>query len=82
VRQCIMLLKFLDQYEASKEWFTMVNGVDEMSKYKCTVCGYVYDPQNGDPSSGIKPGTPFEDLPDDWLCPSCGADKSAFKKED
>ena len=62
--------------------FTVMNGEGEMSKYKCTVCGYVYDPQKGDPTSGIKPGTPFEDLPNDWLCPSCGADKSAFEKED
>ena len=55
---------------------------DRMSKYKCTVCGYVYDPQKGDLDSGVKPGTPFEELPDDWLCPQCGADKSAFRKED
>ena len=47
-------------------------------KYRCTVCEYVYDPEKGDPESGIKPGTPFEELPDDWVCPICGADKSAF----
>ena len=49
-------------------------------KYKCTVCGYIYDPIQGDPDSGIKPGTPFKDIPDDWVCPTCGADKSAFEK--
>jgi len=49
-------------------------------KYKCTVCGYIYDPEKGDPDSGIKPGTPFEELPDSWTCPICGADKSAFEK--
>jgi len=59
-----------------------LNDRDRMSKYKCTVCGYVYDPQKGDPDSDVKPGTPFEELPDDWLCPQCGADKSAFRKED
>jgi len=59
-----------------------LNDRDRMSKYKCTVCGYVYDPQKGDLDSGVKPGTPFEELPDDWLCPQCGADKSAFRKED
>ena len=59
-----------------------MNDRDRMSKYKCTVCGYVYDPQKGDMDSGVKPGTPFEELPDDWLCPQCGADKSAFRKED
>jgi flavin reductase (DIM6/NTAB) family NADH-FMN oxidoreductase RutF/rubredoxin len=53
----------------------------KMQKYKCTVCGYVYDPEKGDPDSGIKPGTPFESLPDDWVCPVCGADKSLFEKE-
>ena len=49
-------------------------------KYKCTVCGYIYDPATGDPDSGIKPGTLFKDIPDDWVCPTCGADKSAFEK--
>ncbi|TFZ41104.1 rubredoxin [Soehngenia longivitae] len=51
-----------------------------MDKYKCTVCGYVYDPEKGDPSSGIAPGTKFEDLPDDWLCPVCDSPKSKFVK--
>jgi rubredoxin len=54
---------------------------EEMQKYKCTVCGYIYDPENGDPDSGINPGTPFEKLPDDWVCPVCGAEKSLFEKE-
>lgn len=49
-------------------------------KYRCTVCGYIYDPEKGDPDSGIKPGTPFEELPENWVCPICGADKSAFEK--
>jgi hydroxylamine reductase len=49
-----------------------------MKKYKCVVCDYVYDPENGDPDSGINPGTPFEDLPDDWLCPLCGVGKDQF----
>lgn len=52
----------------------------EMDKYKCTVCGYVYEPEKGDPDSGIKPGTPFEKLPDDWVCPICGAAKDQFEK--
>ena len=51
-----------------------------MSKYECTVCGYIYDPELGDPENNIAPGTPFEDLPDDWLCPVCGAAKSEFEK--
>ncbi len=51
-----------------------------MSKYKCSVCGYVYNPDEGDPDSGIAPGTPFEKLPEDWKCPVCGAPKDAFEK--
>ena len=53
----------------------------KMEKYECTVCGYVYDPEKGDPDSGIKPGTPFEELPDDWVCPVCGVGKDKFEKE-
>ena len=52
-----------------------------MDKYVCTVCGYVYDPAQGDPAHGIDPGTSFESLPDDWVCPECGADKLSFQKE-
>lgn len=52
-----------------------------MQKYVCGVCGYVYDPANGDPDNGIKAGTKFEDLPEDWVCPVCGASKSQFEKE-
>ena len=47
-------------------------------KYKCMLCGYIYDPEKGDPDSGVQPGTPFESLPDDWFCPVCGASKSNF----
>jgi len=53
----------------------------KMAKYTCTVCGYVYDPAEGDSSSGIAAGTAFEDLPGDWVCPVCGAPKSEFEKE-
>jgi len=51
-----------------------------MSKWQCTVCGYIYDPAEGDPQSGVTPGTAFEDLPDDWVCPICGASKKDFEK--
>ena len=53
----------------------------KMAKYKCTVCGYIYDPKLGDPDSGVAPGTPFEKLPADWVCPVCGASKDEFEKE-
>jgi rubredoxin len=52
-----------------------------MKRYVCGVCGYVYDPAAGDPDSGIKPGTKFEDLPDTWVCPVCGAAKDQFEAE-
>jgi rubredoxin len=51
-------------------------------KYKCSVCGYVYDPEQGDPDGDISPGTAFENLPDDWQCPVCGASKDEFEKID
>ena len=51
-----------------------------MAKYRCVVCNYIYDPAIGDPDGGIAPGTAFEDIPDDWVCPLCGADKSNFEK--
>ena len=50
-----------------------------MNKYKCTVCGWIYDTEVGDPDGGIAPGTPFEKIPDDWQCPMCGAGKSEFE---
>ena len=50
-----------------------------MKKYRCSVCGYIYDPADGDPDEGVAAGTAFEDLPDDWVCPDCGADKSFFE---
>lgn len=51
-----------------------------MDKYRCIVCGYIYDPAIGDPDNGIKAGTSFEGLPDSWVCPECGAPKSEFEK--
>ena len=49
-------------------------------KYKCNVCGYIYDPEKGDPDGGVKTGTPFEAIPDSWACPVCGATKDMFEK--
>jgi rubredoxin len=51
-----------------------------MYKWKCSVCGYIYDPEDGDPEGGIEPGIPFEELPDDWVCPVCGASKDQFER--
>ena len=55
---------------------------ESMKKYVCDVCGYIYDPEKGDPEGGINPGTSFEDLPDDWICPECGAGKDEFSPEE
>ena len=55
---------------------------EKVDRYICVVCGYVYDPEKGDPESGVEPGTLFEDLPDDWVCPVCGAGKDQFEKEE
>ena len=51
-----------------------------MEKWECQVCGYVYDEEKVDPDSGVAPKSKFNDLPDDWVCPVCGADKSQFNK--
>jgi rubredoxin len=51
-----------------------------MEKWKCVVCGYIYDPETGDPDGGIHAGTSFEQLPENWVCPVCGATKDMFEK--
>jgi len=53
-----------------------------MKKYVCNVCGYVYDPQEGDPANGVEPGTSFENLPEQWFCPVCGAGKEQFSPQE
>ena len=57
-------------------------GMEKMKKYVCEPCGYVYDPEIGDPDNGIEPGTAFEDLPEDWVCPICGVGKEEFQPEE
>ena len=52
------------------------------TRWLCEPCGFIYDPEEGDPDSGIDPGTPFEDIPDDWMCPICGATKADFRRLD
>ncbi|HOO97778.1 MAG TPA: rubredoxin [Caldisericia bacterium] len=55
---------------------------NNMKKYVCNICGYVYDPAIGDPDNGVKPGTAFDDIPEDWVCPLCGATKDDFSPQD
>jgi len=52
----------------------------EMQKWKCKICGYIYDPEKGDPDGDIPPNTSFEKLPESWVCPACGAPKEMFEK--
>ena len=61
---------------------TKEEGEKNMKKYVCTVCNYVYDPAVGDPDNGIAPGTAFEDIPEDWVCPLCGVGKDQFEVEE
>lgn len=65
------MVQILRLYASHKCYKTM--------KYRCTVCDWVYDPKVGDPDSGIAPGTPFEEIPDDWSCPLCGVSKEDFE---
>ena len=51
-----------------------------MQKWQCMVCGYIYDPAEGDPDNGVDPGIPFGDLPEDWVCPECGVGKDMFEE--
>jgi rubredoxin len=51
-----------------------------MESWQCVICQYVYDPAEGDPENGVAPGTRFEDIPDDWVCPLCGAGKDSFER--
>ena len=66
---------FIKQNAESKE-------VYRMKKYRCILCGYIYDPAAGDPDGGVQPGTAFEKIPEDWVCPLCGAAKSEFEPVD
>ena len=53
-----------------------------MDRWECTLCGYIYDPAVGDPAAGVEAGTSFEKLPDDWVCPECGATKDLFERQE
>ncbi len=52
----------------------------KLARWQCSVCGWIYDPKDGDPDNGVKPGTAVEDIPDTWGCPGCGAPKDQFNK--
>ena len=65
--------------EIGEKGIIKTEGKNNMKKYKCILCGYIYDPKVGDPSNGVAAGTAFEDIPDDWTCPDCGAPKDQFE---
>ena len=56
-------------------------GERKMKKWKCSICSYIYDPAKGDPDNGVKPGTAFEEISEDWVCPVCGAGKDVFEAD-
>jgi rubredoxin len=60
-------------------FLTIMEGIN-MKKWLCVVCGYVYDPEVGDPDSGVEPGTPWEEVPEDWICPLCAVGKEQFEE--
>jgi len=67
-------------YCPRKEALANITVNQQMAKWECLVCGWIYDEEKGDPDSGVEPGTKFEDIPDDWVCPMCGASKDDFEK--
>ena len=77
-----MKVQFVRKHKLNEEHSnSKQQGDRKMDRYVCQICGYVYDPEKGDPDNGIAPGTKFEALPDDWVCPICGAGKDDFEKE-
>jgi rubredoxin len=73
-KDCVILSATFSPKKVTKESL--------MQRYVCEVCGYIYDPEEGDPDGGIEAGTPFEQLPEDWVCPMCGASKDEFSPEE
>ena len=67
-------------FSVTIHYYNIRKGETAMDKWKCEPCGYIYDPEYGDPDSDVEPGTAFEDIPDDWVCPVCGVGKEFFEK--
>ena len=78
-KHIFILMNYLFNIAKKKSTETLKQGAKNMKKYKCLMCGYIYDPAVGDPDNDIEPGTAFEDLPDDWVCPDCGVGKDEFE---
>ena len=73
---------YIKSEDSSKQTKPREGKMSDGKKYKCSVCGYIYDPEKGDPDNGVDPGTAFADLPDDWVCPVCGVSKDQFEPVD
>lgn len=75
-----MLISNCNHYKVESGCFPSINKEEFiMKQFECGPCGYIYDPEVGDPDGGIAPGTAFEDIPDDWVCPICGVGKDMFE---
>ena len=74
-------MKFVISAEIVREYWGITGGTT-MQKYVCNLCGYIYDPEIGDPDNGVAAGTAFADLPEDWVCPDCGAGVDDFEPVD
>lgn len=70
---------YIDKSLLTEEILPDKPNTPQTQKFRCLACGYIYDPELGDEDAGIKPGTPFEELPDDWVCPTCGSPKDMFE---
>jgi len=68
------------RYNSRHKDGSQTEGGGDVKKWECDVCGYIYDPAAGDPDNGVAPGTAFEDLPEGWVCPDCGAEKDMFSQ--
>jgi len=79
---CCERLRWVIHFALIRNRYQLAWRRDQMKKYLCDICSYVYDPAKGDPENGVNPGTAFEDLPDDWVCPECDVGKEEFSPEE
>lgn len=80
LRNALTSILYNDILWVSQRLIHTMKGDIKMDKWTCLVCGYVYDPEEGDPDNGVAPGTAFDDIPEDWVCPLCGVGKDEFEK--
>ena len=76
---CFLFCRIICRKRQQK--FHQAAAVKDLARFVCITCGWVYDPETGDPETGIAPGTPFEEIPEDWTCPACGVGKEFFDED-